>query len=212
MKLKNLFLMGFVALALSLGFTSCDKENDPEEKKADTFVSVTFKMSTNSSYGAPEKAPSSTDYNYLGEWAGKDDIKNLAVYVVDGTTVTVNNFEVADDTSKDYKKTVNALTNEVVLTPLKAIETTPGMKKIYVLVNATSEVTTALGSTDASNFENAYKTAALALGNSGTNSTVSMSADKVAVKNGVTDEAIVMTNVEEVTLNVLPNDTIPLSV
>lgn len=205
MKLKNLFLMGFVALALSLGFTSCDKEKDPEEKKADTFVSVTFKMSTNSGFGAPEKAPASEDYNYLGEWAGKDDITSLAVYVVDGSTVTANTFAVAEDESADYKKELKG--GDVVLTPLKAIETTAGLKKIYVLVNGTPEVVAALATASASNFENAYKTAVYAPENSGTNSTVSMSADKVAVKNGVTDEKIVMTNVEEVTINVAPNVT-----
>lgn len=78
MKVNKLFLSA--AVILGLGFTGCSNDDDvPSGEKGNTNVSVTLKMSA----GSQTKALPN-DYNYIGEWAGKDDIKTVAVYMVDG--------------------------------------------------------------------------------------------------------------------------------
>ena len=149
------------------------------------------------------------DYNYIGEWAGKDDIKTVAVYIIDGSSVSSKSLEVgASGSGKDYEKIVNG--SDITLVPKgtnAAIKTTAGIKKVYVLVNGTTEVVDALAKTPVAEFENAYTQAALYLANSGADTFTNTSADKLAVKNGTTDETIVMTNVEPKTINVAANVT-----
>ena len=62
-----------------------------------------------------------------------------------------------------------------------------------------------MNKTPVAEFEKKYQEVALNSANSGTNTTVSTSAQKLATKNGVTDETIVMTNVAPQSLEVLPN-------
>lgn len=205
MTISKLFMIGAVALAL--GFTACSSDDDitssTGEKEANTNVSVTLSMSLSGNQNSTKAAGLPEDYNYLDEWAGKDKIEKIAIYLVDGTTVTMKPFTVGTD----YLLTKNG--NQVVLTPQTsaAIKTSAGIKKVYVLVNGTSDVEAALAATPADAFENAYKTLALTLANSGTDLAVSTSAEKLAKKNGIVDETIVMTNTAEITINVAPNIT-----
>ncbi len=210
MKTKNLFLLGFVALALSLGFTSCDKEKDPDtgkEKGAATYVSVSLKMS-GSRANAPQNALPN-DYNYLGEWAGKDKINNIAIYILNGAEIALHQFDVNNGGADDYLAAPDG--NGIKLTPQKAIRTTAGSKKFYVLINGTAEVIGHLATLTAGDFENKFAEVALELANSAPAAgeapaaVVSSSAEKLAVKNGVANEAIVMTSVVAVTENLLPN-------
>ena len=200
--IHKLFLIA--TIALGLGFVACN-DSDPvssvDESNANTHVSVTLKLSTNpTSRALPE------DYNALGEWAGKDLIKTIAVYLVDGSSVTYKSFNVGD--GLEYEVTNNG--TEIKLVPKKneaAIRTTAGNKKVYVLINGAPEVVTHLNKTPVAEFENAYQEVALKLANVGNATTSTTSASKLAVKNGVTDETIVMTNVEPKTLNVEANVT-----
>lgn len=203
MKVNKLFLSA--AVILGLGFTGCSNDDDvPSGEKGNTNVSVTLKMSA----GSQTKALPN-DYNYIGEWAGKDDIKTVTVYLVDGSSVTSKSLEVgASGSGKDYEKIVSG--SDITLVPKTvnaAIKTTAGSKKVYVLVNGTTQVVDALAKTPVAEFEDAYTQVALAMANSGTSTTVSTSADKLAVKNGTTDEKIVMTNVEPKTILVEANVT-----
>ena len=203
MKVNKLFLSA--AVILGLGFTGCSNDDDvPSGEKGNTNVSVTLKMSA----GSQTKALP-TDYNYIGEWAGKDDIKTVTVYLVDGSSVTSKSLEVgASGSGKDYEKIVSG--SDITLVPKTvnaAIKTTAGSKKVYVLVNGTTQVVDALAKTPVAEFEDAYTKLPFKSENSGTKTTVSTSADKLAVKNGTTDEKIVMTNVEPMTIDVLPNVT-----
>lgn len=208
MKVTKLFLTA--AIALSLGLTACSNDDDISsggEKEGNTNVSVTLKMSQNSGLRATKALPE--DYNNIGEWAGKDDIKTVAVYLIDGSSVTSKSLEVgASGSGKDYEKIING--SGITLVPKTqnaAIKTTAGAKKVYVLVNGTTEVVNALAKTPVAEFENAYTQAALYLANSGAQTFTNTSADKLAVKNGTTDETIVMTNVEPKTINVTANVT-----
>lgn len=209
MKVTKLFLTA--TIALSLGLTACSNDDDISsggEKEGNTNVSVTLKMSQNSGLRATKALPE--DYNKIGEWAGKDDIKTVAVYLIDGSSVTSKSLEVgASGSGKDYEKIVN-VSGDITLVPKTqnaAIKTTAGAKKVYVLVNGTTEVVNALAKTPVAEFEDAYTQAALYLANSGASTFTNTSADKLAVKNGTTDETIMMTNVEAKTINVEANVT-----
>lgn len=200
--IHKLFLIA--TIALGLGFVACSDADDAppiDDSNTNTHVSVTLKLSTNASTRAlPE------DYNPLGEWAGKDLIKTIAVYLVDGSSVTYKSFNVGD--GLDYEVTSNG--TEIKLVPKKneaAIRTTAGNKKVYVLINAVADVTSHLNKTPVAEFEDAYQKVALKLANVGNATTSTTSASKLAVKNDVTDETIVMTNVEPKTLNVEANVT-----
>jgi hypothetical protein len=200
MKKTKLFLIAVTSLML--GFISCNNDNDipsSGEQEGNTNVSVTLSMSLKETKSLPD------DYNTIGDWAGKDKIEKVAIYLLDGTTVTTKTYTVGTGASDGYTQEAVNADNQVVLKPKEAIRTTAGIKKVYVLVNGKPEVEAALAVTPADNFENAYRTAQLTLSNSGTNLIVSSSADKLAQKNGTTDETIVMTNDAEVTINVAAN-------
>ena len=192
-----------VLLASALGFIACSDDNDLQtsaETDANTNVSITLSLPQNLSLRA---LPS--DYNDVGEWAGKDKIEKVAIFLVDGSTVTTAAYTVGTTVDDGYTQEVSNTSNQVVLKPKKAIKTSAGIKKVYVLINGNSDIEAALAATPANTFEDTYKTAALNLVNSGTSLTVSTSADKLAAKNGTADETIVMTNVQEVSINVAPN-------
>lgn len=210
MKVTKLFLTA--AIALGLGLTACSNDDDISSsdggEKGNTNVSVTLKMSRDSGLRNTKALPE--DYNPIGEWAGKDDIKTITVYLIDGSSVNSKSLEVgASGSGKDYEKIVNG--SDITLVPKTtnaAIKTTAGIKKVYVLVNGTTDVINTLAKTPVAEFEDAYTQAALYLANSGTGAfNNSSSADKLAVKNGITDETIVMANVKPETINVEANVT-----
>ena len=191
-KLSKLLLMGVVALGL--GFTACNNDDIdmPDQEKGNTHVSVALKLGGGAATRALPK-----DYNDVGEWAGKDEIKTITIYVSDMSTVATHNFLVGTD----YEVNGNFLKP---LAPA-AIKTTAGLKKVFVLVNATSDALDQIAAAgpNSDSFEDAYA-AILELENSGTALTVETSASKIAeVETG--DDVIMMTNVEPQTINVAPN-------
>jgi hypothetical protein len=200
-KLNKLFLVGVVALGWGLTACSNDDIDTPQyDQKGNTHVSVTVSMSLgNSTRALP------TDYNYLGEWAGKDQIEALTVYLVDGSSVSSKAFTVG--TAGDY--IIDNTGTQITLVPQTsaAIRTTPGSKKVFVVINPTAQITGVLNTTPVADFEKAYQEVPLVAANTGTATTVSTSAQKLAMKNGTTDEKIVMTNVAPATINVLPSVT-----
>lgn len=198
-KLSKLFLMG--AVVLGLGLTACNNEdvNGPvDESKANTHVSITLSMSTKGT-----RAGLPNDYNYIGEWAGKDKIETIAVYLVDGTSVNAKTFDVG--AGKDYEVVNNAGTLTIIpKLETAAIKTTAGTKKVYVLINGSAEVVAHLNKTPVAEFEDAYQKVALALANQGNAATSVTSASKLA-KVDTGEDVIVMTNVQPEALVVKPN-------
>ena len=196
-KLKTIFML--VMIAIGLTFASCSDDNvsaGTETNAGNTNVAVSLSLSLGNSgtRALPE------DYNYVGKWAGKDEVKTVDIYLVDATTKATVSHTTFNVTDGDY--TVSYPTDgskTVLLTPKKAIKTTAGAKAVYAVINASTDITNALNVAT-------IKTTALALANSGSSTTVSTSASKVA---GVVNskDVIAMTNSEDVTLNVQPNIT-----
>lgn len=200
-KLKTIFML--VMIAIGLTFVSCSDDNvsaGTETNTGNTNVAVSLSLSLGNS--GTRALP--VDYNYVGQWAGKDQIKTVDIYLVDAAKATVSH-TTFDVTAGDY--TVSVATDKtVLLTPKKAINTTAGAKAVYAVINASTDITNALNVATIPEFDTAFKTTALALANSGSSATVITSASKVA---GVvaSKDVIVMTNSEDVTLNVQPNIT-----
>ncbi len=192
------------AAALTMGFASCssdDLPNSHEVQVGNTNVAVSLSLSLgNTTRALPN------EYNYVGEWAGKDNIQTVDIYLVDAIKASVihQSFSVA---AGEYVVAASPnASNQIILTPKKAIKTTAGQKAVYAVINTTPEITAALTATTIPAFDNAFKTVAMGLANSGTSTTVSTSASKIANVD-TSKDVIVMTNSEDVTLNVLPNIT-----
>lgn len=199
---KTSKLLLLIVVALGLGFTACESDDIANNaiEEGNTHVSVTLRLSSN---GSVSTRALPNDYNDVGTWAGKDVVESLTVYLVDGASVNAKTFEVG--TGKAYEQDTNG--RLVPKTNEAAIRTTAGSKTVYVVINPTSEVTDHLNKTPVAEFDEAYQNIALVAANSGSNTTVSTSADKLAVVDSGNDK-IVMTNVKPATINVEPNITV----
>ena len=202
-KLSKLLLMGVVVLGL--GFTACNNDDIdmPDQEKGNTHVSIALKMGKGSSF---RSLP--TDYNYIGEWGGNDEITSITVFISDAAAVTYKKYTVGS--GEAYEMVNGVVTPKTVAA---AIQTTPGWKEVYVLVNSNEAVEAHLGATGLSGtiasagaFKAAYADV-LALANSFSSTfEVSTSASKLAqVVSG--KDAIVMTNFESQSITVAPNVT-----
>ena len=195
MKIINkLFLLG----AILLGLAACSNDDivptQDNDVKGDTHVGVTLTMALPNSNNISRST--NHNFNHIGQWAGQDIIESIAIYIVDGTTVSTGQFRKGDfnivPTEDNNGRTIS-------ISPKKAIKTTPGEKKVYALINATKEIEKQLAKSDAVGFEKAYTEVALKLENSVEDSNVSTSASKLAVIKENNDR-ITMTNAAESTL------------
>lgn len=199
-KLSKLLLMGVVALGV--GFTACNNDDigAPQDgQEGNTHVSVALNLSGSGLRSLPE------DYNDVGEWAGNDTIKTITVYVSDLQEVVRYDFTVGSGSTDAYKREGSILRP----TTAAAIRTTPGIKRVFVLVNATAQTFTELGIAQngkgaALGFENKY-TGILGLTNSTT--PFQSSASKIAVTTSDFKDDIMMTTIEPQSINVAPNVT-----
>lgn len=184
-------------LAMGLGLTSCSSD-DPlssstAAEKGNTYVAVSLSMPAN---GSTRALPD--DYNLIGEWAGKDEIQNVAVYIVGDGVVSTGQYSAGDFTIAN-----DNTTNKLTLTPKKAIKTTPGDKQIYALINGTQPVINALATANPDDFAKAYQTAALTLENSGSAASVSTSVSKlIGTPSTAGEDVIAMTNAADSKLTV----------
>ena len=200
-KFKSVFILG--VLAIGLGLTSCSSDDSlsssTAKEKGDTYVAISLTMPSSSSTRATN---SNQDYNDIGQWVGKDEIKTVDIYLDDGTSVTDYPFTVGGSTNDGYSITKD--NNNIVLKPKTAIKTTAGNKSVYVVINTNDKIKTALSNATASTFADVYKTSALSLSNSGTSTPVSTSASNlIGTPTTSGDDVIAMTNASDVNINVV---------
>ena len=206
--------MGVVALGV--GFTACNNDDidspNVDGQKGNTHVTIALKLGNNQSVGT-RSLPN--DYNYVGKWAGNDDITSITVFVSDAIEVVYKKYNVG---SGEAYEMVNGIVTPKTVDA--AIKTTPGWKEVYVLVNAKSQVEAYLGVTgptgtlaSSADFKTKYANV-LSLANSvtfnGTDFDVQTSASKLAqIVNvaGTDKDDIMMTNVTSQTITVAPNIT-----
>ncbi|MBR8704046.1 Mfa1 family fimbria major subunit [Porphyromonas levii] len=136
--MKRFLTIGAI-FALALGFASCDKNksNEPDTpiEGGDTYVGLSLKFP-----GADNGLKAFPDENYnsvAGSWKGRDDIQDIAVYLVTaGKAVTSEYF-----TKTDF----NGIDENGMLTPRLAVEAVAGEDvSAYVIINASTQITEAL--------------------------------------------------------------------
>lgn len=155
---KKLFL-ALLAPALMGGLMACNKQAnsdlDPEaQSTGDTYMSVTFTTANpNSTARAAVKEDES--FNSIGEYIGRDEIKNVNVYVINLPEETV---ELKEFTSVTDNPDGDANTKDF---RTEAWKTTAGDKIIYVYVNIKgTKIEEALNAaTNKAKFEEAAKAA-----------------------------------------------------
>ncbi|MGI6074694.1 MAG: Mfa1 family fimbria major subunit [Fermentimonas sp.] len=139
--MKKIFTFGAIALALVLGFASCDKNEDQPidlgQKGGDTYVGLSIKFPT---ANPVFKATQDENYNPVeGSWQGRDDLQSITVYLVTKDKAVTSEYF----TKKDF----DGIDENGVLLPRLALEAVSGDEvSAYVVINDVNKVITgALG-------------------------------------------------------------------
>lgn len=132
LKMSKKFFLALLAPLFVGGLVACNKQasNDlnPEgQSTGDTYMSVTFSTANPNSTRAAVKEDES--FNSIGEYIGRDEIKNVNVYVISLPEETV---DVKKFTSVTMDPDSDTNTNDF---RTDAWKTTAGKKLIYVYVN-----------------------------------------------------------------------------
>lgn len=163
--MKKQFFVAAMALVLGAGFTACSsddlnvKPGTEVNQKATTYMSVSFVLPTANSTRAADDGQDKNDpdFNNVGKWAGKDDIKKVNVYVFNaaGTLEAAPTYTTAQLSFAQ----VSTGTAEAKVTPNSAFKVTPGQKTVYVVVNPTTAAETLLNATVNTTTLTAFKAA-----------------------------------------------------
>ena len=201
MKLKSIFLAGAL---LSLGLVSCSKENNgpnPDDT-AKSYMSMTLSMPLGSTRASDGQDQPNPDYNYVGEWAGKDKIEKVSIYMVpQGGPGLVESVEDLDFSTYYDAPAQDPGSNNVLLKPKKGIKVNSAVGKtvkVYVVLNdIAGKAKALLANVNAADFDAKFKevielsTQAEAV--SQANAFNGTAAGKIAKKNGLDNETIMMT-------------------
>lgn len=147
-RITNLLL---VALAV-LGLASCQKGANSDlpnngENEGNTYVGLNI-LFPGASLGGPKAG--TEDYNKIGEWKGRDVIKKIDVYLVNGTDVDATSF-----TADSFF----GIDNNGILSPKMAVKANAGENvKAYVVINdVKGKITTQLNGVAAADFDAKFK-------------------------------------------------------
>ena len=174
--MKKQFFIAAAALTLASSLTSCSKDywdelsEHTEEQaapKPTTFMTVAFalpKLSTRAG-AADGQDLDAPNFNHYGKWAGTDKIDNLSVYVFNGDNSTAKLEIKKDFASTDLFTKVEA--NQLFVKIKEPFLVSKGNKKIYVVINSTTESNALLpamvNSTTLQQFSEKYESAELSL-------------------------------------------------
>ena len=154
--MKKQFFIAAAALTLASSLTSCSKDywdelsEHTEEQaapKPTTFMTVAFtlpKLSTRAG-AADGQDLDDPNFNHHGKWAGTDKIDNLSVYVFNGDNNTAKLEIKKDFASTDLITQVEA--NQLFVKIKEPFLVSKGNKKIYVVINSTTETDALLAAT-----------------------------------------------------------------
>lgn len=176
--MKKFLSMG-VAIALALGFASCNNERgntpDSTDSQLDTYVGVRIAFS-----GVEGMRALPDDHNKnFGEWKGRDEIKKITVYLVNETKQRVD-FSTFNEGSFEGIQ-------DGFLKPTLAVKATEGENvKAYAVINDVNNLTASLATVTWDQFDTKFKELELTVA----------SIDKVATYNNG-KEIVMMTNDKE---------------
>ena len=174
--MKKQFFIAAAALTLATSLTSCSKDywdelsEHTEEQaapKPTTFMTVAFalpKLSTRAG-AADGQDLDDPNFNHHGKWAGTDKIDNISVYVFNGDNSTAKLEIKKDFASTDLITKVED--NQLFVKIKEPFLVSKGNKKIYVVINSTTEsdalLTATVNSTTLQQFSEKYESAELSL-------------------------------------------------
>lgn len=182
----NKFLV-MAAMALGLGvFAACSDDDiaggtTGKENLGSTYMSVTLSMPQGITR-ADNQNQDQPDYNWVGEWAGQDEIKKIEIYVFDAEGNLEPKGKVHTYNPGEFQMVAPHSDNTVSIKPLKGIKVIPGTKTVYVVVNPTDKSTELLAGKDKlAEFKTAYEGALTTLAAEGNATTTANTvADKIA--------------------------------
>ena len=174
--MKKQFFIAAAALTLASSLTSCSRDywdelsEHTEEQaapKPTTFMTVAFalpKLSTRAG-AADGQDLDDPNFNHHGKWAGTDKIDNISVYVFNGDNSTAKLEIKKDFASTDLITKVED--NQLFVKIKEPFLVSKGNKKIYVVINSTTEsdalLTATVNSTTLQQFSEKYESAELSL-------------------------------------------------
>ena len=149
MKINKFFLMG----AIALGLVACKSEDLPDNGGHETYGNTYMSISINvpGQFSSATRATEDGKHNPVGDWGGQDQIDNISVYLISEGENKVQRVELKDSQPGTFGK------DGVFQT--KAWKTTPGNKKVYVIVNNAGAIKAALDAATAATFEDEYNKA-----------------------------------------------------
>lgn len=168
---KHLLLAAMLLTATaSVGtFTACSNDDPapnvlPNKPEGTTMMSIQFALQMPKSNRAADDKQniSNPEFNYAGKWIGNDLIKAVDVYIFKADPAAAGGYSLEtsdnlDATKIDFQQPMAGNNDVAYIRPKKGFKVDPGQKKVFVVVNPTTETQALLtGATDLTAFEAKY--------------------------------------------------------
>lgn len=150
-------------------FTACSNDdptpnNVQPKPEGTTMMSIQFALQMPKSNRAADDKQniSNPEFNYAGKWIGNDLIKAVDVYIFKADPAVAGGYSLEtsdnlDATKIDFQQPMVGNNDVAYIRPKKGFKVDPGQKKVFVVVNPTTETQALLtGATDLTAFEAKY--------------------------------------------------------
>ena len=150
-------------------FTACSNDDptprvQPDNHEGTTMMSIQFALQMPKSNRAADDKQniSNPEFNYAGKWIGNDLIKAVDVYIFKADPAAAGGYSLEtsdnlDATKIDFQQPMVGNNDVAYIRPKKGFKVDPGQKKVFVVVNPTTETQALLtGATDLTAFEAKY--------------------------------------------------------
>ena len=150
-------------------FTACSNDDPapnvlPNKPEGTTMMSIQFALQMPKSNRAADDKQniSNPEFNYAGKWIGNDLIKAVDVYIFKADPAAPGGYSLEtsdnlDATKIDFQQPMAGNNDVAYIRPKKGFKVDPGQKKVFVVVNPTTETQALLtGATDLTAFEAKY--------------------------------------------------------
>lgn len=150
-------------------FTACSNDDPapnvlPNNHEGTTMMSIQFALQMPKSNRAADDKQniSNPEFNYAGKWIGNDLIKAVDVYIFKADPAAAGGYSLEtsdnlDATKIDFQQPMVGNNDVAYIRPKKGFKVDPGQKKVFVVVNPTTETQALLtGATDLTAFEAKY--------------------------------------------------------
>ena len=150
-------------------FTACSNDDPapnvlPNKPEGTTMMSIQFALQMPKSNRAADDKQniSNPEFNYAGKWIGNDLIKAVDVYIFKADPAAAGGYSLEtsdnlDATKIDFQQPMVGNNDVAYIRPKKGFKVDPGQKKVFVVVNPTTETQALLtGATDLTAFEAKY--------------------------------------------------------